>query len=163
MCSGRIVQNPPHGHRVHHRQQPQRSSLRVRAGEGLPGEGHRGPGRRAQCHSRRRCQLRQPRQERGSWRPEKRPLSQVKRMFILLMSRRAVALPQVSLKTHRTKAGLIKAVTKIEPLSTGTMTGLAIQFALNVAFSEGEGARVKSPDITKVRCTSGRGKRHQWS
>lgn len=60
---------------------------------------------------------------------------------------------QVSLKTHRTKAGLIKAVTKIEPLSTGTMTGLAIQFALNVAFSEGEGARVKSPDISKVRHT----------
>lgn len=57
---------------------------------------------------------------------------------------------QVSLKTHRTKAGLIKAVTKIEPLSTGTMTGLAIQFALNVAFSESEGARVKSPDISKV-------------
>ncbi|TDH04218.1 hypothetical protein EPR50_G00149570 [Perca flavescens] len=57
---------------------------------------------------------------------------------------------EVSLKTYRTKAGLIKAVTKIEPLSTGTMTGLAIQFALNVAFSEGEGARVKSPDISKV-------------
>ncbi|KAG7244980.1 hypothetical protein INR49_023546 [Caranx melampygus] len=57
---------------------------------------------------------------------------------------------EVSLKTHRTKAGLVKAVTKIEPLSTGTMTGLAIQFSLNVAFSEGEGARVKSPDISKV-------------
>ncbi|XP_029976535.1 cartilage matrix protein isoform X1 [Salarias fasciatus] len=57
---------------------------------------------------------------------------------------------EVSLKTHRTKAGLVKAVTKIEPLSTGTMTGLAIQFALNVAFSEAEGARVKSPDISKV-------------
>lgn len=56
----------------------------------------------------------------------------------------------MSLKTHRTKAGLIKAVTKIEPLSTGTMTGLAIQFALNVAFSEAEGARVRSPDISKV-------------
>lgn len=61
---------------------------------------------------------------------------------------------QVSLKTHRTKAGLIKAVTKIEPLSTGTMTGLAIQFALNVAFSEAEGARVRSPDISKVGCFS---------
>ncbi|XP_037649817.1 cartilage matrix protein isoform X2 [Sebastes umbrosus] len=57
---------------------------------------------------------------------------------------------EVSLKTHRTKAGLVKAVTKIEPLSTGTMTGLSIQFALNVAFSESEGARVKSPDISKV-------------
>ncbi|KAM9737588.1 cartilage matrix protein isoform 2-T2 [Menidia menidia] len=57
---------------------------------------------------------------------------------------------EVSLKTHRTKAGLVRAVTKIEPLSTGTMTGLAIQFALNVAFSEAEGARAKSPDISKV-------------
>ncbi|XP_075305656.1 cartilage matrix protein isoform X1 [Odontesthes bonariensis] len=57
---------------------------------------------------------------------------------------------EVSLKTYRTKAGLVRAVTKIEPLSTGTMTGLSIQFALNVAFSEGEGARAKSPDISKV-------------
>ncbi|XP_013861143.1 cartilage matrix protein isoform X2 [Austrofundulus limnaeus] len=57
---------------------------------------------------------------------------------------------EVSLKTHRTKAALVKAVTKIEPLSTGTMTGLAIQFALNVAFSEAEGARAKSPDISRV-------------
>lgn len=56
----------------------------------------------------------------------------------------------MSLKTHRTKAGLIKAVTKIEPLSTGTMTGLAIQFAMNVAFSEAEGARAKSSDVGKV-------------
>lgn len=58
---------------------------------------------------------------------------------------------EVSLKSHRTKAGLIKAVSKIEPLSSGTMTGLSIQFAMNVAFSEGEGARTKSPDISKVR------------
>ncbi|KAL4629405.1 cartilage matrix protein-like [Arapaima gigas] len=57
---------------------------------------------------------------------------------------------EVSLKTHRTKAALIRAVTRIEPLSTGTMTGLAIQFALNVAFTETEGARVQSPDISKV-------------
>ncbi|KAK7899144.1 hypothetical protein WMY93_019997 [Mugilogobius chulae] len=56
---------------------------------------------------------------------------------------------EVSLKTHKTKAGLVKAVTKIEPLSTGTMTGLAIQFSLNVAFSEAEGAR-KSNEISKV-------------
>ncbi|XP_043994594.1 cartilage matrix protein [Gambusia affinis] len=57
---------------------------------------------------------------------------------------------EVSLKTHRTKTALVKAVSKIEPLSTGTMTGLAIQFALNVAFSEAEGARAKSPDVGKV-------------
>uniref|UniRef100_A0A671LU64 Matrilin-1 n=1 Tax=Sinocyclocheilus anshuiensis TaxID=1608454 RepID=A0A671LU64_9TELE len=56
---------------------------------------------------------------------------------------------EVSLKSHKTKAALVKAVSKIEPLSTGTMTGLAIQFAMNVAFSEAEGAR-KSPDISKV-------------
>ncbi|XP_014909652.1 cartilage matrix protein-like isoform X1 [Poecilia latipinna] len=57
---------------------------------------------------------------------------------------------EVSMKTHRTKIALVKAVSKIEPLSTGTMTGSAIQFALNVAFSEAEGARAKSPDVSKV-------------
>ncbi|KAH0631267.1 hypothetical protein JD844_005533 [Phrynosoma platyrhinos] len=57
---------------------------------------------------------------------------------------------ELSLKTHRTKANLLQAVRKIEPLSTGTMTGLAIQFAINRAFSEGEGARVQSPEINKV-------------
>ncbi|XP_056336112.1 cartilage matrix protein isoform X2 [Danio aesculapii] len=56
---------------------------------------------------------------------------------------------EVSLKSHKTKAALVKAVSKIEPLSSGTMTGLAIQFAMNVAFSEAEGGR-KSPDISKV-------------
>lgn len=56
---------------------------------------------------------------------------------------------EISLKSHKTKAGLVKAVSKIEPLSSGTMTGLAIQFAMNVAFSEAEGAR-KSPGISKV-------------
>ncbi|XP_048848882.1 cartilage matrix protein isoform X2 [Brienomyrus brachyistius] len=57
---------------------------------------------------------------------------------------------EVSLKTFRTKAALVKAVKRIEPLSSGTMTGLAIQFALNVAFSEVEGARLRSPEISKV-------------
>ncbi|XP_015227837.1 PREDICTED: cartilage matrix protein [Cyprinodon variegatus] len=57
---------------------------------------------------------------------------------------------EVSLKTHQSKTALVKAVSKIDPLSTGTMTGLAIQYALNVAFSEKEGARVKSSDVSKV-------------
>ncbi|XP_003228073.3 cartilage matrix protein [Anolis carolinensis] len=57
---------------------------------------------------------------------------------------------EFSLKTHRTKASLLQAVRRIEPLSTGTMTGLAIQFAINRAFSEGEGARVRVPEINKV-------------
>ncbi|KGL73722.1 Cartilage matrix protein, partial [Tinamus guttatus] len=57
---------------------------------------------------------------------------------------------EFSLKTYQTKAGLLQAVQRIEPLSTGTMTGLAIQFAINRAFSDSEGARVRSPNINKV-------------
>ncbi|XP_018419341.1 PREDICTED: cartilage matrix protein-like [Nanorana parkeri] len=57
---------------------------------------------------------------------------------------------EFSLKTHKTKAALLQAVKKIQPLSTGTMTGLAIQYAINQAFTEGEGARLRSPGIKKV-------------
>nr|XP_033809624.1 cartilage matrix protein isoform X2 [Geotrypetes seraphini] len=57
---------------------------------------------------------------------------------------------EVALNSHKSKASLLQAVKKIEPLSTGTMTGLAIQFAMNRAFSESGGARVRSPDISKV-------------
>ncbi|KFQ33164.1 Cartilage matrix protein, partial [Mesitornis unicolor] len=57
---------------------------------------------------------------------------------------------EFSLKTHQTKAGLLQAVQRIEPLSTGTMTGLAIQFAISRAFSDSEGARVRSPNFNKV-------------
>lgn len=71
-------------------------------------------------------------------------------LFTVMSPKWAVMALQVSLKTHRSKPALVKAVTKIEPLSTGTMTGLAIQFAQNVAFSEIEGARTKSPDISRV-------------
>lgn len=58
---------------------------------------------------------------------------------------------EFSLKTYQTKAGLLQAVRRIEPLSTGTMTGLAIQFAISRAFSDSEGARVRSPNFNKVR------------
>nr|KAG8543408.1 hypothetical protein GDO81_024749 [Engystomops pustulosus] len=57
---------------------------------------------------------------------------------------------EFSLKTHKTKAALLQAVKKIQPLSTGTMTGLAIQYAINHAFTEGEGARLKSSGVKKV-------------
>ncbi|KFU87750.1 Cartilage matrix protein, partial [Chaetura pelagica] len=57
---------------------------------------------------------------------------------------------EFSLKTYQTKAGLLQAVRRIEPLSTGTMTGLAIQFAITRAFSDSEGARVRSPNFNKV-------------
>ncbi|PKU33354.1 hypothetical protein llap_16342 [Limosa lapponica baueri] len=56
---------------------------------------------------------------------------------------------EFSLKTYQTKAGLLQAVRRIEPLSTGTMTGLAIQFAISRAFSDSEGARVRSPNFNK--------------
>ncbi|XP_028936141.1 cartilage matrix protein [Ornithorhynchus anatinus] len=54
------------------------------------------------------------------------------------------------LKAHRSKASLLQAVRRLEPLSTGTMTGLAIQFAISRAFSEVEGARPLSPALSKV-------------
>lgn len=55
------------------------------------------------------------------------------------------------LRAHGSKAALLQAVRRIQPLSTGTMTGLAIQFAITRAFSEAEGGRARSPDISKVR------------
>ncbi|KAG8506779.1 Cartilage matrix protein [Galemys pyrenaicus] len=54
------------------------------------------------------------------------------------------------LRAHASKAALLQAVRRIQPLSTGTMTGLAIQFAITKAFSDAEGGRARSPDISKV-------------
>ncbi|EPY87285.1 cartilage matrix protein precursor [Camelus ferus] len=54
------------------------------------------------------------------------------------------------LRAHSSKAALLQAVRRIQPLSTGTMTGLAIQFAITKALSEAEGGRPRSPDISKV-------------
>ncbi|EPQ13218.1 Cartilage matrix protein [Myotis brandtii] len=54
------------------------------------------------------------------------------------------------LRAHLSKAALLQAVRRIRPLSTGTMTGLAIQFAITKALSDAEGGRAKSPDISKV-------------
>ncbi|NWR95809.1 MATN1 protein, partial [Furnarius figulus] len=56
---------------------------------------------------------------------------------------------EFSLHTYHTKAGLLQAVRRIEPLSTGTMTGLAIQFAISRAFSDSEGGRARSPNLKK--------------
>lgn len=54
------------------------------------------------------------------------------------------------LQAHGSKAALLRAVRRIRPLSTGTMTGLAIQFAISKAFSDAEGGRARAPDISKV-------------
>lgn len=54
------------------------------------------------------------------------------------------------LRAHGSKAALLQAVRHIQPLSTGTMTGLAVQFAITKVFSDTQGRRTRSPDIRKV-------------
>ncbi|XP_074930208.1 LOW QUALITY PROTEIN: matrilin-3 [Cottoperca gobio] len=54
------------------------------------------------------------------------------------------------LKNHFNKPDMKKAITRIEPLAAGTMTGLAIKTAVNEAFTEDSGARSRSRKISKV-------------
>ncbi|XP_025047163.1 matrilin-4 isoform X2 [Alligator sinensis] len=55
-----------------------------------------------------------------------------------------------SLKTYFKRADMEKAINSIVPLSQGTMTGLAIQYAMNVAFTTQEGARELHKKIPRV-------------
>ncbi|KAK9531429.1 hypothetical protein VZT92_010855 [Zoarces viviparus] len=54
------------------------------------------------------------------------------------------------LKSHFKKPDMKKAISRIEPLAAGTMTGLAIKTAVNKAFTEQSGARPRSRKISKV-------------
>ncbi|XDB55487.1 hypothetical protein AB1E18_008950 [Capra hircus] len=54
------------------------------------------------------------------------------------------------LQTHSDKQSLKQAVAQITPLSTGTMSGLAIQTAMDEAFTVEAGARGPSSNIPKV-------------
>ncbi|KAI4888725.1 hypothetical protein NFI96_005861, partial [Prochilodus magdalenae] len=54
------------------------------------------------------------------------------------------------LKTYHNKAQLKQAFSRIDPLSTGTMTGLAIKTAMEQAFTEESGARPQNKNIGKV-------------
>nr|XP_040016562.1 matrilin-3a isoform X2 [Gasterosteus aculeatus aculeatus] len=54
------------------------------------------------------------------------------------------------LKSHFNKPDMKKAISRIEPLAAGTMTGLAIKTAVSEAFTEQSGARPLSRKITKV-------------
>uniref|UniRef100_A0A8C3Q4B9 Uncharacterized protein n=1 Tax=Geospiza parvula TaxID=87175 RepID=A0A8C3Q4B9_GEOPR len=54
------------------------------------------------------------------------------------------------LRTHFDKASLKEAVSRIEPLSAGTMTGLAIQTAMEEVFTEEMGARPATFNIPRV-------------
>ncbi|XP_075702762.1 matrilin-4 isoform X2 [Rhinoderma darwinii] len=55
-----------------------------------------------------------------------------------------------SLKSYYTKSDMHKAINDIIPLAQGTMTGLAIQYAMNVAFTVEEGARPLAKRIPRV-------------
>ncbi|KAM5280912.1 matrilin-2 isoform 3-T3 [Ctenodactylus gundi] len=57
---------------------------------------------------------------------------------------------EFSLKTFKRKSEIERAVKRMRHLSTGTMTGLAIQYALNIAFSEAEGARPLRENVPRV-------------
>ncbi|XP_016047746.2 matrilin-2 isoform X3 [Erinaceus europaeus] len=57
---------------------------------------------------------------------------------------------EFSLKTFKRKSEVERAVKRMRHLSTGTMTGLAIQYALNIAFSEAEGARPLRDNVPRV-------------
>ncbi|KAM6980657.1 matrilin-3-like [Aplochiton taeniatus] len=54
------------------------------------------------------------------------------------------------LKTYSDKSALRQALARVEPLSTGTMTGLAIKTAIEKVFTEESGARPSSENIAKV-------------
>ncbi|XP_054836734.1 matrilin-4 [Eublepharis macularius] len=55
-----------------------------------------------------------------------------------------------SLKSFFSRADMEKAINSIVPLAQGTMTGLAIQYAMNVAFTTQEGARPLHKKIPRV-------------
>ncbi|XP_037658817.1 matrilin-2 isoform X3 [Choloepus didactylus] len=57
---------------------------------------------------------------------------------------------EFSLKTFKRKSEVERAVKRMRHLSTGTMTGLAIQYAMNIAFSEAEGARPLRENVPRV-------------
>ncbi|NWR57463.1 MATN2 protein, partial [Bucorvus abyssinicus] len=57
---------------------------------------------------------------------------------------------EFSLKTFRRKQDIARAVKRMMHLATGTMTGLAIQYAVNIAFSESEGARPLKQNVPRI-------------
>lgn len=60
-----------------------------------------------------------------------------------------------SLKAFSKPAQMVKAINEIIPLAQGTMTGLAIRYAMSVAFSAEEGARPNVPHVAVI-VTDGR-------
>lgn len=57
---------------------------------------------------------------------------------------------EFALKTFFDKSALKQALAQVEPLASGTMTGMAIRTAMEKAFTAEAGARVGSTNIAKV-------------
>ncbi|KAM4632799.1 matrilin-2-like [Polymixia lowei] len=57
---------------------------------------------------------------------------------------------EFSLNAYTTKAEMEQAVRSMEHLATGTMTGLAIQYTMETAFTEAEGARPADLHIPRI-------------
>lgn len=62
---------------------------------------------------------------------------------------------EFSLKTHAKLDTMVKGINQIIPLAQGTMTGLAIKYVMNVAFTAEEGDRPKVPNVAVI-VTDGR-------
>ncbi|XP_045079048.1 matrilin-4 isoform X5 [Coregonus clupeaformis] len=62
---------------------------------------------------------------------------------------------EFSLKTHGKLQGMVKGINEIIPLAQGTMTGLAIKYVMNHAFTAAEGDRPKVPNVAVI-VTDGR-------
>ncbi|KAJ8412139.1 hypothetical protein AAFF_G00144060 [Aldrovandia affinis] len=60
-----------------------------------------------------------------------------------------------SLKSFTKMEEMVKGINEIIPLAQGTMTGLAIKYAMNVAFSAEEGDRPRIPNVAVI-VTDGR-------
>lgn len=54
------------------------------------------------------------------------------------------------LRAFSRREDMERAIRAVVPLAQGTMTGLAIQYAMNVAFSEAEGARPSEERVPRV-------------
>uniref|UniRef100_A0A8C5MWS9 Matrilin 2 n=1 Tax=Leptobrachium leishanense TaxID=445787 RepID=A0A8C5MWS9_9ANUR len=57
---------------------------------------------------------------------------------------------EFSLKTFKKKSDIERAVKRMMHLATGTMTGLALQYTMNIAFSEAEGARPPNEFVPRI-------------
>ncbi|XP_040890849.1 matrilin-4 isoform X3 [Toxotes jaculatrix] len=62
---------------------------------------------------------------------------------------------EFSLKTHSKLDSMVKNINQIIPLAQGTMTGLAIKYVMNAAFTAEEGDRPKVPNVAVI-VTDGR-------